>query len=63
MNTIKVSRIKTWSLSWDRAGKPGKRNGNRFFSEARAQEVFEQKKAAGLNPSTISVKDMDWICM
>jgi len=63
MNTISVSRIKTWSLSWDRAGKPGKRNGNRFFSEARAKEVFEQKKAAGLNPSPIDVKDMDWICM
>ena len=61
MNAIKT--LKTWSLTWDRIGKPGKRTGNRFFSEARAQEIHDAKKAAGLNPSPIKVQDMDWIAL
>lgn len=58
-----IKTIKTWSLTWDRIGKPGKRTGNRFFSERAAKEVFEKKAAEGRNPSPITVKDMDWICM
>lgn len=59
MDAIKT--IKTWELTWDRAGKPGKRNGNCFFNERRATEVYEQKKAAGLNPVMKAPRDMDWI--
>lgn len=58
-----IKTLKTFSLTWDRIDKPGKRTGNRFFSEDRAKQIQEAKKAAGLNPSPIKVQDMDWICM
>jgi hypothetical protein len=60
--TASIKKIPTWGLTWDRVGKPGKRTGNRFFSEAKAKQVFEQKKAAGLNPSPIAAENLDWIC-
>lgn len=58
---MKIKRIKSWGLTWDRKT-PGKRTGNRFFSERRAREVYEIKNAQGLNPSPIKVEELDWIC-
>lgn len=56
-----IRKTPTWELTWDRIGKPGKRTGNRFFSEAKAKEVYAEKKAAGLNPSEITQQNRDWI--
>ena len=59
MNTL-TQRV-SWSFTWDRIRKPGKRTGNHFFSSSEAERVFDEKRAAGLNPSPIQKKLMEWL--
>jgi hypothetical protein len=38
-----------------------KRTGNRFFSKAEAQQVYDIRVAEGRNPTPLKEEQLDWI--